>query len=98
MVLATSTDINEEDAGTLIKCTLEQLRFSSDQARQFTNMRRAQGLPRGPTKGLHGWLLKGQYEDLPTDALPDEDKTDDSSAAWAHETRQVKRKSHRFFF
>ena len=27
---------------------------------------------RGPHKGLHGWC-KGQYEDLPTDDLPDED-------------------------
>ena len=47
-----------------------------------------------------GWLRTGQYEDLPTDAPPDEDKKgdepegseDDSSAAWERETRQVKRK------
>ena len=55
---------------------------------------------RGPHQGSDGWLRRGQYEDLPTDAPPEEDKTDDepeglddgSSAAGEHETRQVKRK------
>ena len=112
MVLATSTEIDEEDgsrkprkvvwithAGTLIKCALEQLRYSSDRARQWENMGQAQRLP-WTHEGLDGWLRKGQYEDLPTDDLPDEEQTDDepegleddSSAAWEHETRQVKSK------
>ena len=44
---------------------------------------------------MNGWLRLGQCEDLPTDAPPDEDKTDDKPEeleAWEHETRQVKRK------
>ena len=75
-------------AGTLVKCASEQLRYSSERARQLANV------------GQDGWLRKGQYEDLSMDAPPDEDKTDDelegldfdSSAAWEYETRQVKRK------
>ena len=86
-------------AGTLIKGALEQLRYSSERARQLANMGQAQRLP-WTHEGLDGWLRKGQYEDLTTDAPPDEDETDDepqgleddSSAAWEHETRQVKRK------
>ena len=109
VVLATSTEIDEEDgsrkprkvawithAGTLVKC---KLRCSSERARQLANMGQAQRLP-WTQEGLDGWLRKGQYEDLSMGGPPDEDKTDDepegleddSSAAWEHETRQVKRK------
>ena len=49
---------------------------------------------------MDGWLRKGRCEDLSMDTPPDENKTDDeperleddSSAAWEHETRQIKRK------
>ena len=86
-------------AGTLIKGALEQLRYPSERARQLANMGQAQRLS-WTHESLDGWLRKGQYEDLTTDAPPDEDETDDelegleddSSAAWEHETRQVKRK------
>ena len=55
---------------------------------------------RGPHQGLDGWLRNRKYDDFPKDSAPDEDETDDepaglddgSSAAWEHETRQVKRK------
>ena len=39
-------------------------------------MGQAQRLP-WTHEGLDVWLRKGQYEDLPMDAPPDEDKTDD---------------------
>ena len=53
---------------------------------------------RGYMKVWMDGCARGQYEDLPTDAPPDEDHTDDepegleddSSAAWERETRQVK--------
>ena len=63
-------------AGTLIKGALEQLRYSSERARQLANMGQAQRLP-WTHEGLDGWLRKGQYGDLTTDAPPDEDETDD---------------------
>ena len=112
VVLATSTEIDEEDGsrnprkviwiihvGTLIKCAPEHLRYSSERARQLANMGQAQRLP-WTHEGLDGWLRKGQYENSPMDATPDENDTEDkaeglendSSAAWEHETRQVKRK------
>ena len=45
------------------------------------------------------WMREGQYENLPRDATPDENDTedeaegleDDASAAWEHESRQFKR-------
>ena len=82
VVLATSTEIDEEDGSR----------------KPLENMGQAQRLP-WTHEVLHGWLRKGQHEDLSMDAPPDEDKTDDepgleddSSAAWEHEKRQVKRK------
>ena len=58
VVLATSTEIDEEDASrkpqkiiwiphavTLLKCALEQLRYSSERARQLPNMGHAQRPP-----------------------------------------------------
>ena len=63
-------------AGTLIKCAPEQLRYSSERARHLANMGQAQRLL-WTHEGLDVWLRKGQYEDLPMDAPPDEDKTDD---------------------
>ena len=86
-------------AGTLIKCAPEHLRYSSERARQLASMGQAQRLP-WAHEGLDGWLRKRQYENLPMDATPDEEDTedeaegreDDSSAAWEYETRQVKRK------
>ena len=80
-----------------MKCALERLRYSSERARQLANMGQAQRLP-WTHEGLDGWLRKGQYEDLSTDAPPDEDKTNDdpegledgSSVVWEHETRQDK--------
>ena len=106
MVLATSTEIDEEDgsrkprkviwiihAGTLIKCAPDHLWYSSERARQMANLGQAQRLP-WTHEGLDGWLRKGQYENLPRDATPDEDEgeglEDDASAAWQHETRHVK--------
>ena len=51
---------------------------------------------RGPTKVWMDGCAKDKYEDLSMDAPPDDDEPegleDDSSAAWEHETRQVKRK------
>ena len=108
VVLPTSTEIDEEDgsrkprkfiwiihAGTVIKCAPEHLRY----ARQLANLGQAQRLP-WTHDGPDGCLRKGQYENLPRDATPDEDDTDDeaeglgddASTAWEHETRQVKRK------
>ena len=112
VVLATSTEIDEEDgsrksrkvvwithAGTLVKCAPEKLWYSSERARQLAIMGQARRLP-WTREGLDESLRKGQHEDLSMDAPPDEDETDDepegleydSSAAWEHETRQVKRK------
>ena len=89
MVLATSTEIDEEDgfrkprkvvwiiyAGTLIKCALEHFRYSSDRARQLANMGQAPRLP-WTHEGLDGWLGKGQYESLPMNDTPDDDDTDE---------------------
>ena len=111
VVLATSTEIDEEDesrkprrvvwiihAGTLIKCALEHWRYSSERTRQLASMGQAQRLL-WTHEGLDGWLRKRQYENLPMDATPDEENTedeaegleDDSSAAWEYEIRQVKR-------
>ena len=108
VVLPTSTEIDEEDgsrklrkfiwiihAGTVIKCPPEHLRY----ARQVANLGQAQRLP-WTHDGLDGCLRKGQYENLPRDATPDEDDTDDeaeglgddASTASEHEAREVKRK------
>ena len=85
VVLATSMEIDEEDgsrkprkvvwithAGTVIKCAPEQLRYSSERARQLANMGQAQRLP-WTHEGLDGWLRKGQNVDLSMDAPPDGD-------------------------
>ena len=85
--------------GRLIICAPEHLRYSSDRAQQLANMGQAQRLP-WTHESLDGWLRKGQYESLPMIDTPDADDTyeddeglkADSSAAWEHETRQVKRK------
>ena len=89
VVLATSTEIDEEDgsrkprkvvwithAGTLIKCAPEHLRYSSERARQLANMGQAQRLP-WTHEGLDGWLRKGQYENLPITDTPDDHHSDD---------------------
>ena len=89
VVLATSTEIDEEDgsrkprkvvwithAGTLIKCAPEHLRYSSERARQLANMGQAQRLP-WTHEGLDGWLRKGQYESLPITDTPDDRSTDE---------------------
>ena len=89
VVLATSTEIDEEDgsrkprkvvwithAGTLIKCAPEHLRYSSERARQLANMEQAQRLP-WTHEGLDGWLQKGQYESLPITDTPDDHDTDE---------------------
>ena len=110
MVLETSTEIDEEygspkprkviwiiHAGNMIKCTPDHLRYSSERARQLANLGPAQRLP-WTHEGLDGWLRKGQYENMPKDATPDdkEDEAegldDDAAAAWEHEARHVKRK------
>ena len=37
------------------------------------------------------WLRKRHRENLPMDAIPDEEDTDESSAAWENEIRKVNR-------
>ena len=52
------------DHGTLLKCAPDQLRYSSERARQLAALEKTRKLP-CTTEGLDSWLQEGQYDDLP---------------------------------
>ena len=114
VVLATSTEIDSETgdrsprkvvwiihAGNILKCAPEQLKYSSERARQLAAMGQPRQLP-WTIEGIDEWLNRGQYEDIRVTAeeleAADDDAHDEDMPAlpeapgWRAAERDVRRR------